>query len=224
MSKVLLIEDREQRQQLFSLETKIELASYQDILDNKIGEEYTDTFNQLKADTFDFHDYSVVICHKSAFEEMNSKILTQLESHCKANNKVLVLFSGGIDTNYYYKEQDYEYIELNSRTFYSENIELFLQDFHEERISPLILCYGLKWKLNILLNILEKLSLYVSTLEKKRVLYNSFLRDNPDVSIVKILDLNIYSPVVLDRKVDKKEMLKLKNSILSYISESLKYE
>ena len=148
MKKILIIEDRTKRQHEFITETKINLndAIYENILDNKTDDKYLDIFANLKNDTFDFDDYSVIISHKSAFENENSVILSKLETYCKNNNKILVLFSGGIDTNYYLKDDEYEHIELNSKTLYSENIKLFLEDFKDGNLNPLILCYGNRWK------------------------------------------------------------------------------
>jgi len=226
MSKILLIEDRTERQQRFITETNINLNDdvYTSILDNKIGDNYLNLFEQLKNDTFNFDNYSIIISHKSAFEGENSIILSKLETYCKKNKKVLVLFSGGIDANYYLKDDEYEHIELNSRTLYSENIKLFLEDFKDANLNPLILCYGDRWKLNILLNILEKLTLFIAKMTNKPVLYSAFLRDNPDIMIIDTLNLDIYSPVIESRKITKDEILKLKDSMLNYIDESMKYE
>jgi len=218
MIKVLIIEDRKKRQEEFIARTGIDLneSIYNNILDNMVDGRYLDLFKKLKSDIFDFDDYSVIISHKSAFENENAEILSKLETYCQNNNKVLVLFSGGIDTNYYFQSDAYEHIELNSKTLYSENMKLFLEDCQNGNLNPLILCYGSKWKLNILLNVLEKLTKFILSMNKERVLYNVFLRDNPDISKLDSLNLNIYSPIIESRKITKDEILKLKESILDY--------
>ena len=226
MIKVLLIEDRKKRQEEFINQTGINLndSIYSSILDNMVDDKYLDIFKQLKSDILDFDDYSVIISHKSAFENENSEILSKLEIYCQNNNKVLVLFSGGIDTNYYFKNEEHEHIELNSKTLYSENIKLFLEDCRDDNLNPLMLCYGDKWKLNILLNILEKLTYFISNMKKDSALHNVFLRDNPDIDKLDSLKLNIYSPIIESRKITQEEITKLKDSILDYIKMSTKYE
>jgi len=153
MKKILLIEDRSDRQKQFENKTKIELELYDDILDNMINKKYNDTFIKLKNNDFDFKEYDVIISHKSAFEDKNVTILKNIETHCRDNKKIFILFSGGVDSNYYLEEDGYIYMELSSQKLYSQNIELFLEDFRDGNINPLILSYDIKWKVNILLNI-----------------------------------------------------------------------
>ena len=126
MKKILLIEDRKERQQLFINETDIDLNKYKDILDNAIDEKYDEIFYKLKANTFDFENYSTIISHKSAFDKDNSAMIEKLKDYCKTRKKTLVFFSGGIDENYY-NRSEYELILINSKTFYSQNIKLFLE-------------------------------------------------------------------------------------------------
>lgn len=228
MIKVLLIEDRKKRQEDFIARTGIDLNDtiYEGVLANMVDYKYLEIFKKLQSSMFDFDDYSVIISHKSAFGNENSEILSKLETYCQNNNKVFVLFSGGIDTNYYFKNDNYEHIELNSKTLYSENITLFLEDCRTDNLNPLMLCYGNKWKLNILLNILEKLTKFILSMKKDKdsVLHNVFLRDNPDINTLESLKLDIYSPIIESRRITKDEILKLKESIFNYIKMSTEYE
>lgn len=223
MKKILLIEDRTQRQQLFMNETKINLDLYSDIIDNCINDKYNNLLEELKNDSFSLDNYSIIISHKSAFGDDNSIIVSKLKKYCENTNKVLVFFSGGIDANYYLKDEKFELIELNSKTLYSQNLQIFLDDFRNENLHPLILTYGDKWKLNILLNILERLNIFIEKTEKDKVLYSTFIRDNPDIELLETLNIELYKIKTEDRKVYIKEIVKLKNSIDYYIEEDLKY-
>jgi hypothetical protein len=216
MRKILLIEDRATRQEQFFNQTQIELNSYSDILDNMINEKYNNIIQKLKENTFDFKEYEVIICHKSAFKDDNITILKNIEKYCKDTHKVFILFSGGIDGNYYLEEDNYIFMELNSQRLYSENIELFLEDFRNGNIHPLILSYGTKWKINILLNILEKINLILDSEPKESILYKRF-KSNSNIELIEKLDIDIYQVALDGRKISKDEMKKLRDSILESI-------
>ena len=216
MRKILFIEDRATRQEQFSKQTQTDLNSYSDILDNMINEKYDNIILKLKENTFDFEEYEVIICHKSAFKDDNTTILKNIERYCKDNHKVFTLFSGGIDGNYYLEEDNYIFMELNSKLLYSQNIELFLEDFRGGNINPLILSYGAKWKINILLNILEKINLILESEQRESILYKKF-KSNSDMELIEKLDINIYEVSLDGRKISKDEMRKLKDSILESI-------
>ena len=142
MKKILLIEDRLERQKLFMDDTKIDLTSYSDILDNITDNKYKILLEQLKNDTFNFDAYETIISHKSAFHDDNRSILNKIKNHCKFGEKQLVLFSGGITANYY-DNAEYEFMELNSKIFYSNNLKLFLEDARKNKPNLLILSFGI---------------------------------------------------------------------------------
>ncbi len=224
MSRILLIEDRTSRQKRFFNETKIDIESYGDILENAIEDGYQKILNELQNDTFDFDAYSIIISHKSAFGDKNTSLISKLEKYCHDTHKTLVLFSGGIDANYYLNDDDFEFLEVNSKTFYSQNLKIFLEDYRNGNLNPLILSYGNKWKLNILLNILERLNKYLGEIKKEKVLYSTFLRDNPDIKTIETLNIDLYKPLLEERKISTVEIIKFKNSVLHYINESLLHE
>ncbi len=170
MKKILLIEDRTRRQQLFTIQTGIKLENFSDILDNCIEDKYNEFLNEMLQGIYDLNTYDIIISHKSAFGDNNGSVLKKLEEHCKEYDKSLVLFSGGIVGNYYNSEE-YEVLELNSKTFYSKNLALFLEAVKKQNENLLMLCYGTQWKANIMLNILENLNLYIDTEDDKLFKY-----------------------------------------------------
>jgi len=216
MKKILLIEDRSQRQNLFSNETKINLNN-NPILDNMINEKYDSVLNDLQNDAFILDDYSVIIAHKSAFGDDNIMILKKLENHCRTNKKTLILFSGGIDCNFYLEEEGYIMMEINSKTLYSINIQLFLEGFKKGNNNPLILSYGDRWKSNVLLNVLESINLFIEKTQKDKMLYSVFLRDNPRIELINSLDTEVYQPVIEGNRISKFEIIKLRDNILTHI-------
>ena len=210
--KILLIEDRSQRQNLFLDKTTIDLANYSKILDNVINEEYKDALGKLKTNSFDFDDYTVIIVHESAFDDDNISILKNIEEHCKKHNKIFILFSGGVDSNYYLNEDDYVFMKLSSSKLYSQNIKLFLDDFEKGNTNPLILSYGEKWKINVLLNILEKINFMLERSGKASFFHKTFICDS-NIELIKDLDLDIYQGKVEDREISQEEVVKIIDSI-----------
>ncbi len=195
MKKILLIEDRHTRQKRFSLETGIDLEKYSDILDNCIEDQCNAFLNEMLSNTYDFTPYDIVIFHKSAFEKDNdnAKILKQIKDHCKSSAKPLILFSGGIVGNYYNSEV-YEVLELNSKTFYSQNLTLFLEAVKKSEENLLMLSYGKQWKANLILNVLESLNLYI---------------DTEDIQLFKYIDMNKLTQIdIACSKVDINDDIK----------------
>ena len=170
MKKILLIEDRYDRQHRFKLQTGIDLEKYRDVLDNCIEDKYIEFLNEMLQGTYDLNTYDIIISHKSAFGDNNSILLKKIEDHCREYGKPFILFSGGIVGNYYNSEV-YEVLELNSKTFYSQNLPLFLEAIKDKNENLLMLSYGKQWKANIILNILENLNLYIDTVDDELFKY-----------------------------------------------------
>ena len=159
-------------------------------------------------DNFNLEPYDIIISHKSAFGEQNVKVLKKLEDHCKEFKKTLILFSGGIVGNFY-NRQEYEILELNSKLFYSNNLTLFLEAFKHNDENILMLSYGEQWSINIVMNVLERINLYLDTQDKK---------------LFKYIDLDILEQIdIVCSKIDindsQEDMLKFRNCLLSIIKE-----
>ncbi len=164
MKKILIIEDRVERQNKFTNKTGIAFDRYETFLDRR---------ESFEKDSLG--EYSTIITHRSAFGESDDNILDYLKKYCENHQTKLVFFSGGISSTFYSKIK-YEFLLLNSKSFYSKNLELFLDDFQKnQEPNILLLGYGKDWKTNILLNTLEKINLFISNNEtKERVKFNKF--------------------------------------------------
>ncbi|RLA65180.1 MAG: hypothetical protein DRQ78_05425 [Epsilonproteobacteria bacterium] len=223
MYKILLIDDRTYRQNNYLNILGLDLSEYSDIVDNCIDDKYNDIVNNLNDDSFDFESYSVIISHKSAFGDNNTKLISKLEKYCKKSNKILVLFSGGIDTNYYFKENGFEHIELNSKVFYSQNLKLFLDMVSDNIMQPLILNYGIHWSLDITLNVLEKINLFIESSSESKVLYKIFI-ESCQFDILDNLDMDLYTPSLDGKYISLDEVTKIKDDIYLHIQQRLTYE
>jgi len=219
--KAILIEDRKERQNLFMKEYKFDLNEYEDVLYNAIDKKYEKIYEELKKENYHFlNDYDVIISHKSAFEGDNSSIIFRLENFAKNNNKKLIFFSGGIDTVYYYKENEFEHLELNSMVFYSKNLKMFLDELKNNKLHILILAYGKKWKLNIFIEVLDNMAKYIQSFEDDEIPFEFFEED---------LGLNILKRLGFKKSfekgvITKNEMIEFKNKLSEYIEEMVKYE
>jgi len=216
---ILLIEDRADRQKYFMSEAGIDLNKYSDILDNRIKSKYNEFVEKIKDDTFDLGKYTVIVSHKSAFKDDSIHILQKLENYCRQHNKSLVLFSGGTDTNYY-ENIDFELLELNSKLFYSNNLQLFLDEMEEGNFSILTLAYGKQWKLNILLNVLEKINLQIAA--NSDLHYESFRLDTT-YDLLEDIDVKLYLPIVENDTISIDEMKKVSSDLEQYIKKVVTY-
>ena len=216
---ILLIEDRVDRQKYFMSEADIDLDRYSDVLDNMIKNKYHEFVQKIKADTVDLDKYTVIVSHKSAFGDDNIGILQKLENYCRQYNKPLVLFSGGTDTNYY-ENIDFELLELNSKLFYSDNLQLFLKETEEGTSNILTLAYGKQWKLNILLNVLEKINLQITA--NMALDYEEFQLDT-NSDLLDDIEVELYVPVIKNGTISIDEMKKVGLDLEQYIRKVVTY-
>ena len=227
---ILLIEDRAKRQKLFMEDTNVNLEIYSDILENCIDEKYDKFLQGVLHDDFDFTPYDVIITHKSAYDKDNIKILDILKNHCKTHKKSLVLFSGGVDKNYY-DNSNYELIITNSKVFYSKNLQLFLESYRQNDHKLLMLIYGERYKLNIALNIFESLSLYIEKNKDQETINYKKLIKAMSKSKSKV-DMDLLEDIQFEFQIEKNKFNKvafenivaLQKSLEQYIKESIENE
>ncbi|WP_121628763.1 hypothetical protein [Poseidonibacter antarcticus] len=216
MKKVLLIEDRPKRQKDFLESANIDLETYSDVLDNKIDSDFTNFMLKIKKDDFDLNIYEVVIAHQSIFINEDRVILGKLQSYCKKNKKSLVLFSGGNETSY--SREDYELLHLSSEDFYSKNLILFLEDLRQDSINIRILSFGKQWKLNIILNILENVNIFIDNNADEDIDYDDFA-NKTKINLILGLDKKFYEMKIENNWVYLTEILKLRDSIINVVKE-----
>ena len=225
MKKILLIEDKQPRQQLFMNHTSIDLNEYLDILDNRIGQGYDEVYESFKMGEFNLDDYVIVIAHKSAFNGDTQKVLYGIENECKNRAIPLVLFSGGITANYYEEEKNFKKLELNSKDFYSQNLKMFLENYQKNgNIELLMLSYGKRWKLDIILNCMEKINIFIEIHKKEKdILYDEFL-NYTEFHLLESLKIKYEKPSIENGWIYLSELKKIAWSIKLYIQESIIYE
>ena len=180
MKKILLIEDVASRQKGFLSEVDVSLDTYATKIDNKIGNEYNQLFEKLKEVDEDgivelFDAYTCIAVHWSAFGGQRSEIRHKLENYCKEEKKPLIAFSGDHESDHYMVTDGLQKLVLNSKTFYSKNLEMFLDNYDGETPNVLILAYGMYWKTSVYLNVLEKINLFIeNNLNKQDTVFSAF--------------------------------------------------
>lgn len=217
MKKILLIEDVTSRQESFMHEMDFSLTDYTDVLENATDSKYHAIATSFKNAVFNLDEYSIIMAHNSAFESHTGVVLNGLKKYCEERNKPLVLFSGGEGN--YYDNNIHEYLVLNTKNFYSPNLHLFLKAYKEGKHNILMLSYGEKWILNIMLNILEKVNIFLNKSNHKEnddIVFKQF--DNlTEVNKLKSLNLTFYSMEIEDGWVYLEEIKKLRDSIQEQI-------
>ena len=212
MKKIALIDDRATRQEHFLEKTGIELDVYSEVLDNFVEERASNLLENILTNSFDLGDYDYIICHKSV--ENNTIVLSNLKNYCKMHGKTLVLFSGGISVNYY-DNSEFELLELNSKTLYSHNLPLFLRAAQDGCEDIMMLCYGEKWKQNIVANVLEKTNKLLSKFEEEKIVYQRFA-NFVDIEKLSKIEHNFFELAIDNNRILKADIVHLKESLEGY--------
>jgi len=150
--EILLLEDKVNRDSLKidalrKLETTTSLS-----LEVILGaDKCNDVLDRFMNDASIFSQYTTIIIHASIYRSETREILFNKLKESKDKN--IVIFSG--DSTFSLIDNK---LTLSAESLYSGNLEIFL---HEKNKNLLVLGFGKKWKLNILLNILEKLNFFI---------------------------------------------------------------
>ena len=196
MKKILLIEDKPERQKYFLDEVNMDLSKYTDKVDNKIDDAYKKMEKSLvdiKMDTEKFkydnvsendepenilENYTVICVHSSAFDDDRVSIFDRLEKHCEDKGIPLIVFSGANDNDSYtVKNRKLKILNLKEKTFYSKNLEIFLNDYDGVSPNVLMLSYGMHWKTSVYLNVLEKINLVIENNLNEEDIFFSIFKD-----------------------------------------------
>ncbi len=177
--------------------------------DNLISELVTKNTNTLDK-------YVCIASHRSA---LTNEIRDFIKEYCRSNNKPLIFFSGGI-TSSVYKDIYFPFLHINSKDFYSLNLKLFISNFEENNdINLLILQFGIRWKLSLLLNLRNT----IAVAQNKHALKIS----NPEIEIDdnelirRVIDLKINSLIKKDLINEKTKNILLGNELASITIEQV---
>lgn len=156
MKKAILIEDRPNRQKDFTKKLSRNLNDIS-ILENICGFEKFNFYKEiLGSSSFNELDkYEVIIIHRSA---LSSTERLRLIDFARKQSKTLVLFSGGISSVTLQKIDVGILLTINSKDLYSMSLINYLEG---NDLNILELAFGENWKINLEVNLLDKLILYI---------------------------------------------------------------
>lgn len=179
MKKILLIDDRSKRQIEFKKQTNIDVNNI-DVLDNFTENKYQEILTSFENNDFlILNNYDVIITHRSAF---NNKIWDKLQEICQKDGKKLVFFSGGISDVNYKKDCNFEFLLINAKLFYSQNLIKFIKKYQNNIIEIRILAYGDNWEYDFILELIDKITNFMGkNSEKESTRYQNF-KDETNLS------------------------------------------
>lgn len=123
-------------------------------------------------DTNALDEYDCIASHRSA---LSNEIRDVIKEYCKSKKKPLIFFSGGI-TSSVFKDIHFPFLHINSKDFYSSNLNLFINNCEENNtINLQILQFGKRWKLSLLLNLRNN----IAVAQNKQTLKN----ESPQIEI-----------------------------------------
>jgi hypothetical protein len=195
--KIAIIEDRIPRLEQY---TDFELKKCKSV-SIITGFEFDDLLVSLKSkDTKPLDQYECIASHRSA---LSNELRDTLKEYCRKNRKPLIFFSGGI-TSSVLKDFDFPFLHINSKEFYSENLKMFVEAFEENNnANLLVLQFGRKWKLSLLLNLRNNISVALNKQELKVKIHDIEIDDSE--LIKRRRDLQINSAIKADLIHEKTE-------------------
>ena len=218
MKKVLLIDDRANRQIDLLKKEDIDISFFYEVLDNKIKDEYNLFLKNMEDDSSFLSNYEVIIAHQSIFQcDEKKDLFAKIKNNCKKYGCSLVLFSGGNENSY--TNEEYEELTVSSINLYSKNLVLFLNEFRNGNKNVLILSYGKKWKLNIILNILEKITYFIDEHYNDEDIDFDEFKNFTNYELLVNLNVSFYKIKIEDNWTYIQEIIEFRNDILEHIRE-----
>lgn len=197
MMKIAIIEDRIARLEQY---TDFDLKKSKSVI-IITGIEFDNLIDSLKSnDTRKLDQYECIASHRSA---LSNEVRDTLKEYCRKNKKPLIFFSGGI-TSSVLKDVEFPFLHINSKEFYSENLKLFIEACEEHNtVNLLLLQFGKKWKLSLLLNLRNNIAVSLNKQELKAKLQDVEIDDSE--LIKRVRDLQINSAIKADLLQEKTE-------------------
>lgn len=193
--KFAIIEDRIGRLEQF---VEFDLKNCEDVT-IITGLDFDKLINDLELKNIEMlKQFDVIGCHRSA---LTNEIRDTIKEYCKINKIPLIFFSGGI-TSSVFKDIDFPFLHINSKDFYSFNLSLFIEYIKTyEEINLLVLQFGKRWKLSLLLNLRNKIAVSQSKFNLKSNHSEIEIDDNEIIKRVRDLQINslIKSDLINDK-------------------------
>lgn len=215
MRKIVLVEDRPERQRKFTEDLTIDLNKFP-ALENICGGK---TFGDFKSSLADISQigavikekgYDVIMIHRSALEQSERIALIEI---AKRDSKTIVFFSGGISSVSLQEIGNKGYLlTINSKDFYSESLKNYLES-PEHNIFEL--AFGKKWKINFEIELLEKLNFY-----SKEKSESPFAAISLELNLKEWLIDNYFSDYK-NKRITREDLEQIKEKILTNLNKTI---
>ncbi len=209
MSKILLLENKRERQKNYH----IDFRNLKEI-DNVLGDdECNGILKNFLDDNSIFDKYETIIIHKGIyFENARDKLFQDLKNYSKKKN--LVIFSG---ENSQVSLRN-NVLEVSAISIY-KNIEEYVSEYSKNLANILILGYGKKWEANILLNILEKINIFIEENQDDEEFDFDEFEDEVDLLELKKLNIVYATIVPYKNEIRNQEITILRDRLYTMIEE-----
>ncbi len=155
--KIILLDNKNERQEKIY---KVDFSKL-DNVENISGEEDCNTLlTNFMNNDYDFNDYDFIIIHKNIYPEAKRELIfSKLK---KDNEDKLIYFTG--ENNI---KLDNTIPTVTSTDMY-KNLQIFNDNFTGGKENILMLQYGQRWEIDILLNDLEQINLFIENGDEYR--------------------------------------------------------
>lgn len=185
MKRILLLENKAERQKIITFNLK----EY-NFLDNILGDEECNILlDDFLENQFHFDIYDTIIIHESIYyESKREQLFKTLHDYCKTKN--IIKFSGN---NTQFSLENEKSLQINPVMLY-RNLKIYLDMYANNDANILMLALGEKWKLNILLNALEKLNIFIED-NTKDTINRSIFSSKVGLTKIKEVSENYHSKI-----------------------------
>lgn len=199
--KILFLEDRPSRQQLFMPNKTDDVNIIKSLKDIFMPEsnECKIILKRINERDYSFVDtIKLIIVHKSALETTG---LEHIDDYCKKNSVSLICFSGGI-SQIIYNNENYEFLNINSSDFYSERLIPFLKSFLVDNLHTLLELVNKDWNLSYMFLARQILNnMLIEEDEDSKFLYQEKLEE---LSKILNFDFEITDLKRLNKEINRK--------------------
>ena len=212
MKKVILIEDRFNRQRDFIKNLDFDLNTNSTLKNICGGEDFVYYKNMIDNSNFTvFNQFDVIIAHRSALSNLERLKLTE---YVKSKSKILVFFSGGISSISLQNLNSGYLLTINSKDLYSIALIEYLNNGGNNILE---LAFGKKWQINLEVMLLDKLNLYLNDYAPKPIqIILSDLKITDWVNDIYFRNLNGANTVI-----SKQQLEEVKESVLTSLSKKI---
>ncbi|MBD3808233.1 MAG: hypothetical protein IE909_10190 [Campylobacterales bacterium] len=215
MKKVLLLEDKLERDSLKNANIDFNKFNNLKAIFGKSA------CNSILNDFEQFDTFEIIIVHASIEYDEEQDVIQEIKKYCNEKNKTLVTFSGAGDIGSLRSNT----LEITAKSFYT-NLPIFMKHYPETS-HVLMLAYGENWSLNIFLNTLEKLNIFIENNDENLIEdYDDFEDDFDLIRLKSIIGIEEYASKISKNKnnnqtIEMSQIKTIRDNLIEIIEEQV---